>query len=193
MAQEELLSIREVIDILSVPRHTINQWIENGTLAAVPVAGALRFRPADVRALFEKQSNGGLKGRILVIDDDPLVGQSLKILLEKSGYETLVASIGLAALDALSRETFDLILTDIRMPGMDGIETLKAVRELRRQFKKPAAPAIVITAYEDKEVKKEAECLGVRDFILKPFEIEELLAAINRNLVQGKLRTVHAS
>lgn len=191
--QEDLLSIREVIDILSVPRRTVNYWIENGTLVPVQVAGVLRFRPKDIRVLFERQGNGGSRGRILVIDDDPLVGHSLKILLERAAYQTQVASIGLAALDAVSSEAFDLILTDIRMPGMNGIETLKAIRELRHELGKVLLPEIVITAYEDKGVREEAEHLGVRDFILKPFEIEELLAALERNLPQEKQRDAHVS
>ena len=191
--QEDLLSIREVIDILSVPRQTVNHWIENGTLVPVRTAGALRFRPTDIRALFERQGNGGSRGRILVIDDDPLVGNSLRILLERAAYQTQVASIGLAALDAVSSEAFDLILTDVRMPGMNGLETLKAIRELRRELGKVPLPEIVITAYEDKEIREEAEHLGVRDFILKPFEIEDLLAALERNLPQGKQRDIHVS
>jgi len=190
--QEDLLSIREVIDILSVPRQTVNQWIENGTLVPVRMAGAMRFRPEDVRTLFERQGNGGSKGRILVIDDDPLVGRSLKILLERAGYQTEVASIGLAALDAVSSQSFDLILTDIRMPGMNGIETLKAIRQLRRELGRAPLPEIVITAYyEDEEVKGEAESLGVKGFILKPFGIEELLTAIERNVPQGKRGGAH--
>lgn len=191
--QEDLLSIREVIDILSVPRQMVNHWIENGTLAPVRMAGALRFRPKDVRALFGRQGNGGSRGRILVIDDDPLVGHSLRILLERAAYQTQVASIGLAALDAVSSEAFDLILTDIRMPGMNGLETLKAIREVRRELGKVPLPEIVITAYEDKEIRDEAEDLGVLDFILKPFEIEDLLAALERNLPQRKQRDAHVS
>jgi len=190
--EEDLLTIREVIDILSVPRQTVNQWIENGTLVPVRMAGAMRFRPEDVRTLFERQGNGGSKGRILVIDDDPLVGRSLKTLLERAGYQTEVASIGLAALDAVSSQSFDLILADIRMPGMNGIETLKAIRQLRHELGRAPLPEIVITAYyEDEEVKGEAESLGVKGFILKPFGIEELLTAIERNVPQGKRGGAH--
>ena len=192
MTQEHLLSIREVIDILNVPRHTIHQWIEKGTLAPVRMAGVLRFRPEDIRALFEREGNGGSRGRILVIDDDPLVGKSLKHLLETNGYETRIASIGLAALDLASRELFDLIVTDIRMPGMNGIETLKAIRRIRSLSGKPSLPEIVITAYEDGTVREEARKLGVSDFILKPFEIAELLTALERSLRPAKNRTAHA-
>ena len=192
MIEEHLLSIREVIDILNAPRHTIHQWIEKGTLVPVRMAGALRFRPEDIRALFEGEGNGGSRGRILVIDDDPLVGQSLKHLLETNGYETQVASIGLAALDLASRERFDLIVSDIRMPGMNGIETLKAIRRIRNLSGKPPLPEIVITAYEDGTVKEEVQGLEISEFILKPFEIEELLTALERNLKPGENKTAHA-
>lgn len=192
--EEDLLSIREVIDILNIPRHTVDQWIEKGSLVPVRRTGALRFRPEDVRALFEgeEEGNGGSGRRILVIDDDPLVGKSLKNLLENNGYETQVASIGLAALDLASRERFDLVVTDIRMPGMNGIETLKALRRIRSLSSKPPLPEIVITAFDEGAVKEEVQRLGIRDFILKPFEIEEFLTALERNLKPGKNKTAHA-
>ncbi len=188
MAQEHLLSILEVIDILNVPRRTLDQWVENGILAPVSIAGTLRFRPEDIRALFEGKMNGVWKGRILVIDDDPLIGESLKKLLEKLGYEVQIASLGLEALDLVSREVFDLVVTDIRMPGMEGLATLRAIRELRKEFKKPQLPEIVITAYEDEKVREEAKRMGVRDFILKPFEVEAFVEALEKILRETKER-----
>ena len=189
MAQAHLLSIPEVIDILNVPRQTIDQWIETGVLAPVRTAGTLRFRPDDIRTLFEGKMNGACKGRILVIDDDPLIRESLKKLLEKLGYEVQVAALGLVALDLVFRETFDLIVSDIRMPGMEGLTTLKAIRELCKEYKKPQLPEIVITAYEDEKVKEEAERMGVRDFILKPFAVEAFVEALERILSETKERS----
>ncbi len=123
--------------------------------------------------------------RILVIDDDPLVGGSVKTLLQKQGFGVSVASMGLAALDLALREDFDLIISDVRMPGMNGILTLQSINDLRRQFRKPSLPLMILTAYEDKTVRETARKLGVRDFFLKPFELEPFLAAVRQNL-QGK-------
>ena len=86
------------------------------------------------------------------------------------------------ALELLSRDAFDLILTDVRMPKMNGLETLKAIRKLRNQFGKPPLPEIILTAYEDPEAIQEAKALGVREFLLKPFEVGEFVNALQRNL-----------
>lgn len=189
MSDENLLSIQEVTDILNVPAQSIYEWIEKGTLRTVSVDGELCFHPREIQALFEtKDSESARQKRsILVIDDDPLVGESLKILLGRAGYMAGMVPIGLAALDRISREVFDLILTDIRMPGMNGLETLKAIREVQSHCGKPQVPEIVMTAYDDPGVREEAERMGVREFILKPFEIQDLLGTLEKNLAKGVL------
>ena len=182
-ASEDLLTIQDVVQILNVPRNTVDQWVKQGTLTAVRVGAIRRFYPGDIRRVFEEQTGSSQrKKRILVVDDDPLVGRSLRRLLERLGFDTAVASIGLAALDLVSREVFDLIITDIRMPGMSGLEALKAIRTLRREFGKPPVPEIVITAFDDETIREEADRMGIREFIVKPFEIDELVAALKRHL-----------
>lgn len=120
--------------------------------------------------------------RILVIEDDPLVSQSLKNLLEKEGFEVLVAPIGLAALDLGVHESFDLIIADIRMPGMNGLEALKALRELQSGFERPQVPEIILTAYDIREVREEAQKIGVAEFLMKPFDNEKLITLIKKHL-----------
>ena len=123
--------------------------------------------------------------KILVIDDDRLVGESLRNLLEKLGFEVTVAPVGLRALDLVSRIPVDLIVSDIRMPYMGGIETLKAIRELRRDLGLPSIPEIVITAFDEESVREEAERMGIRDFILKPFDMKDFMDALERYLGAG--------
>lgn len=126
-----------------------------------------------------------VRRKILVIDDDPLVGESLRRLLEKLGFEGTVAPAGLRALDLVSRIPVDIIVTDIRMPFMNGIETLKAIRGLRKELGLPAIPEIVITAFDEDHVRKEAEKMGIRDFILKPFDMKEFMEALEHYLGAG--------
>jgi len=126
------------------------------------------------------------KNRILVVEDDVLVGESIKCFLENFGYDAASVSIGLAALDLVSREHFDLIIADIRMPGMNGIETLKAIRDLQHQFNKPPIPEIILTGYADEAVEKESKRMGISDFIMKPFRTDAFLDAIRRNLKKRK-------
>lgn len=184
MTKKSLLSVREVQGILNISRRTVYYWIKKEILSPIRLGGVLRFHPEDIDGLIQAQRPGAgqRKKRILAIDDDILVRESLKTLLEREGFEATIVASGREALELLTREVFDLILTDIRMPEMNGIETLKAIRELRREFGKPPLPEIVLTAYDDPTVKEEAESLGVKEFILKPFELGDFISTIRRNL-----------
>ncbi len=122
------------------------------------------------------------KKRILVVDDDGLVRRSLEILLREAGYDPTVASGGQEALGFLVQRHFDLLITDIRMPGMDGLEVIQAVRQYCQEAKKPPIPEIVLTAYNDEQVKQSAIRLGVKEFLLKPFKIEGFLKVLERNI-----------
>ncbi|OQA56286.1 MAG: Nitrogen regulation protein NR(I) [Candidatus Omnitrophica bacterium ADurb.Bin277] len=119
---------------------------------------------------------------ILAVDDDGLVRKSLAIFFREAGYESTVAEDGEEALRFFCENRYDLLVTDIRMPGMDGLQLIRAVRDYCRHAKRPPVPEIVLTAYNDEEVKRSAARLGVRDFILKPFRAEEFLRTLERNL-----------
>ena len=124
------------------------------------------------------------KKRILAVDDDGLVRRSLEILLRGAGYDPTVASGGQEALGFLSQRHFDLLITDIRMPGMDGLQVIQAVRQYCHEMKKQLIPEIVLTAYNDEQVKQSAVRLGVREFLLKPFKVEEFLKTLEQTLSQ---------
>lgn len=185
MTPEDLLSIEDLTQVLNVPRDAVNSWMKQGVLKPVRMGVTPQFRFEDVRAFVRKQMKSAQHDtRVLVIDDDLLVGNSMVRLLEKSGIHAVTIPLGLAALDLLSNESFDLILADIRMPGMNGLETLKAIREMRNQFGKPSIPEMIITAYDDEEIRQEAERMGITDFILKPFEPSELIARLKQHLAR---------
>lgn len=126
------------------------------------------------------------KKRILLVEDDPLVGESIKTLLEKEGYDVRLVTLGVAALDPAFSEVLDLVISDVRMPGMNGLEAIRAIREVRKQFDKPPIPEIVLTAYDDKAMSDEARRLGIRDFILKPFEVKSFLAAVRKRISDSR-------
>lgn len=113
--------------------------------------------------------------KILVIDDEELVVKSLRILLEKQGFEVFIVKNGQDALAVIEEESFDLIIADIRMPGMNGVETVEAIYENfeKRNIKK--TPAIFITGYADEEFKQKAKSLNPLAYIYKPFDINELV------------------
>lgn len=182
--KESLLTVDDVVRILQISRRTVYYWVKQGILKPIRMGGVLRFHPEDIDALIEKNRPAGFqrKKRILIIDDDILVRESMKSILERSGFEAIVAKNGQEALNLIANEVLDLIVTDIRMPGMDGIATLKALREDRKKFGKGPLPEIILTAYDDAEARQRAKDLGVRDFVLKPFELDQFL-----NLIKARL------
>ena len=120
--------------------------------------------------------------KILVIDDEELIIRSLAKLLEKNGFEVFVVKRGQDALAMVEEETFDLIISDIKMPGMNGVESIKGVFKVleERGFLKPAI--IFITGYADKELENEAKNLNPFAYIYKPFDVTTLVKKIKEVL-----------
>ncbi len=120
--------------------------------------------------------------RCLVVEDEPLLRTSLVKLLERDGFELLAAGSGLEALELLDQAAVPLLISDIRMPGMDGVELL---REVRRRW--PDTMVIMITAVA--EVDTAVDCLryGAFDYITKPFQIEEVRVRVAQVLERRRL------
>jgi DNA-binding NtrC family response regulator len=107
--------------------------------------------------------------RVIVIDDEPIVGKRLKPALEKSGYEVEFYDNGTEALKRLGESAFDIVVTDFRMDDIDGIEVLTRVMD-----ESPRTKVIIITGYATIEVTREALAKGAFDVIAKPFKPNEL-------------------
>ncbi len=115
--------------------------------------------------------------RILVVDNEPKMRRILELSLKNLGHEVVQAADGREALAAIERGAFDLVLSDLRMPNMDGIALLEALRERDEDV-----PVIVLTAYGTIETAVAAMKLGAVDYILRPFEIETIELAVSRVL-----------
>jgi two-component system response regulator PilR (NtrC family) len=124
------------------------------------------------------------KGKILVMDDEPGLREFLEIMLKKQGYDVETASDGIEGLERLKGSTFDLIIVDIQMPRMNGIEFLREVK--RNVFD---IPVIMITAFASHETAIEAMKLGAYDYITKPFKIDEIKLVIAKALDKKKLES----
>jgi DNA-binding NtrC family response regulator len=125
--------------------------------------------------------------RILVVDDDELMRDSLGQTLAGVGYQVETARSGREGLDNLKRQSFELVLTDLRMPEVGGIELLE---ELRRQGDE--TPVILITAYGAIDTAVSAMKGGASDYIVKPFQRDTLLVAVEKALAHEKLRRENA-
>lgn len=112
---------------------------------------------------------------ILVLDDEPIVGERLKPALEKEGHQVEIFVDPNQALKRISEKAFDIVVTDIRMDEMDGIEVLEKVSARSNRTK-----VIMITGYATLEVARESLTKGAFDFIAKPFKLREMRAAINK-------------
>lgn len=126
--------------------------------------------------------NANIAKNILVIDDEGLVTRSLQRLLKKEGYNPVVATSGQEAIKKCKDLDFDLIVSDVRMPQLDGIETIKRIRQLLKELGKKPIPEILITGYADEDSYKRGLELRVRDYIYKPFDRDVFLKTIQTYL-----------
>ncbi len=110
--------------------------------------------------------------RILVVDDEPRIINFLKIKLEASGYKVIVAASGREALELMPTAQPDLVVLDVMMPGIDGLETLRRVRAAS------SVPVIILSAKESSDDKVKGLKLGADDYLAKPFSPDELVARI---------------
>lgn len=124
-----------------------------------------------------------IMNRILIIDDEKGMRDFLSIMLKKDGYDVSLAESGEEGLRAIQKDIFDLVITDVKMAGVDGIEVLKYIKDVS-----PETVVIMITAYAETETAVEAMKLGAYDYITKPFKVDEMRLVIQKALEKGRLR-----
>jgi len=123
------------------------------------------------------------KGIIHVIDDEPVIHDVLAQLLTSEGYEVEISSSGEEALEKFPSQSFDVILLDLLMPGMDGIEVLRRIKRID-----PLVPVIIITAYGSVESAISAMKIGALDYVQKPFKHDGLLLTLEKALERKRLQ-----
>jgi len=121
--------------------------------------------------------------RILVVDDDESVRKLLSVVLGKEGFDVICADNGLTALDAFRSMSPDIVIMDIRMPEMDGLQALEEISRMRK-----GATVILMTAYAAVDTAVQAMKLGAFDYVIKPFDIDEILLLVGRALQMRQMR-----
>jgi DNA-binding NtrC family response regulator len=140
----------------------------------------------DYLAGFKSFISGGKtmmnRARVLVVDDEPLVRQTLSEWLRRKHFHVLEAEGGRQAMERIRREAPDIVISDVVMPGMDGIELLKEAKSLKADI-----PFLMVTGYPSHHTAVEVMQLGAADYLVKPFKPEELSRRVGRTLLESSL------
>src|SRR5947199_6337155 len=193
MIDETFLTTEEVLEYLQVNLRTVYRLIKAGKIPAVRVGREWRFRKRDIDAWLDSQrprggsrpapsqpvrpAAGNTRPRILVVDDEASIRDLLAKTLALAEYEVDVAPDGRSALERMRIYPYDLLIADLKMPGMDG---LAVIREAKRY--KSDLPVIIITGFSTESSAIEAVNLGVAGYLTKPFRVPQVLAVAAKAL-----------
>jgi len=186
---EVFLTTEEVLEYLQVNLRTVYRLIKAGKIPAVRVGRQWRFRKRDIDAWLDGQRSAGggtapaavpaapRRPRILVVDDEASIRDLLSKTLALADYEVETAPDAATALTRLRAVPYDLLMADLRMPGMDGLTLIRQSKRIRAEL-----PIIIITGYSSEASAIEAVNLGVAGYLRKPFRVPEVLAAAAKAL-----------
>jgi excisionase family DNA binding protein len=192
MIDDPFLTTGEVLEYLQVNLRTVYRLIKAGKIPAVRVGRQWRFRKSDVDAWLEgrhartppagapaagRGSPRVGRPRVLVADDEAAVRDMLAKALALADYDVEAVADGRTAIDRLRIATYDLLITDLRMPGIDGLTVIREARRLRADL-----PVVIITGYSSESSAIEAIDLGVAGYLTKPFRVPKVLAVAAKAL-----------
>lgn len=198
MIDETFLTTEEVLEYLQVNLRTVYRLIKAGKIPAVRVGRQWRFRKSDIDAWLDsphsraatrsaapasdmlvRPERGSINSRprILVVDDEASIRDLLAKTLALADYDVDVAPDGRTALERMRVQSYDLLISDLKMPGIDG---LSVIREAKRY--NAGLPVIIITGYSTESAAIEAVNLGVSGYLTKPFRVPQVLAAAAKAL-----------
>jgi len=191
---ETFLTTEEVLAYLQVNLRTVYRLIKAGKIPAVRVGRQWRFRKRDIDAWLDSQrQRGGARAaaaasaapaaapapraaserpRILVVDDEASIRDLLAKTLALAEYDVDTAADGRSALERLRLYPYDLLIADLKMPGIDGLSVIREAKRLKADL-----PVIIITGYSTETAAIEAVNLGVSGYLTKPFRVPQVLAA----------------
>jgi excisionase family DNA binding protein len=191
---EVFLTTEEVLEYLQVNLRTVYRLIKANKIPAVRVGRQWRFRKRDIDAWLESQRprpdqpgaavgapepRGGRK-RVLVVDDEASIRDLLSKTLAQFGeYDVDSAPDGASALERMRGASYDLLIADLKMPGMDGLTLIRQAKKLKADL-----PVIIITGFSTESSAIEAVNLGVAGYLTKPFRVPQVLAAAAKALGQ---------
>ena len=192
---EVFLTTEEVLEYLQVNLRTVYRLIKAGKIPAVRVGRQWRFRKRDIDAWLDSQRPRGVerpagvatapmpsrtaRKRVLVVDDEASIRDLLSKTLALAEYDVDTAPDGTSALDRMRAFTYDLLIADLKMPGMDGLTLIRQAKRIKADL-----PVIIITGFSTESSAIEAVNLGVDGYLTKPFRVPAVLAAAAKALGQ---------
>ena len=186
MSDDAFLTTEEVLQYLQLNLKTVYRLVKAGQLPAVRVGRQWRFRRRDIDAWLanasrtQAVSSHGGPATVLVVDDDQSARAVIAAALRANAqYEVETAADGPAALAMVQARDFDLVLTDLKMPAMDGLTFVEELRRIR-----PGMRVVILTAASTESAAIGAANLGVSGYLLKPYEWPRILETVARALVK---------
>ena len=186
---EVFLTTEEVLEYLQVNLRTVYRLIKAGKIPAVRVGRQWRFRKRDIDAWLDSQRRGdrpaaspaapvrNTRQRVLVVDDEASIRDLLSKTLALAEYDVDTAPDGTTALDRMRAFSYDLLIADLKMPGMDGLTLIRQAKRIKADL-----PIIIITGFSTESSAIEAVNLGVAGYLTKPFRVPQVLAAASKAL-----------
>ena len=191
-SDEVFLTTEEVLEYLQVNLRTVYRLIKAGKIPAVRVGRQWRFRKRDIDAWLDAQrpradrtpavaaerpARTAERPRVLVVDDEASIRELLSKTLALAEYEVDTAPDGRAAVERLRLGQYDLLIADLKMPGLDGLSLIREAKRLNADI-----PVIIITGFSSESSAIEAVNLRVAGYLTKPFRVPQVLAAAARAL-----------
>ena len=194
MVDETLLTTDQVLAYLKVDLKTVYRLAKTGKIPAVRVGRQWRFRKTDIDAWLERERSHSIppmvpsappaqpakpdgRPRVLVVDDEASIRDLLSKTLALADYDVDVAPDGQVALERMRLCSYDLLITDLKMPGMDGLTVIHEARRLHANL-----PVIIITGFSTEASAIEAANLGVSGYLTKPFKVPKVLSVAAKAL-----------
>jgi excisionase family DNA binding protein len=167
------MTIKEAAGYLRLNYMTVYKLAQKRSLPAIKVGGNWRFKKDILDDWLTRQS-GVTKGSVLIVDDDPMIREILNEIVQNQGFTATTAESGEDALAEVSKQHFDLIFLDLRLPGLSGPEVMESIKAIDKN-----TVVTVVTAFADEPIALQAMSLGPLLLIRKPFREKDILEILN--------------
>jgi len=185
MPDTKYLKVNQVAELLQMNRMTIYKLVKSGKLPGVRIGTEWRFDKDELEDWLNtysgakrpqgKISKGKHRKKILVVDDNPGITDLLEEILKDDGQNVYTASSGEKCMELMKKHNPGVVLLDLKMEGMDGIDTLRLIKKYNKKI-----PVIIITAYATMNTAIEAMKAGAYDYIAKPFDNDGVVSLVRR-------------